>query len=429
MKFGIDRTDITPGWATYMAGYGARNDLSDGVNDPLTFTSLILEEKGKKIFIGAVDLVGIGREISAKIRKNIAEMLGIKISDVMINCSHTHGGMRIDVSDYMDCTYMLPVINKNKKLLETRIYASVKKAQKNMQEGKLFYGEGKTTVPMNRRLLYKGQIENRPNPNGKTDSALKVLKITDNNGKIAVIITRVSCHAVATGAKHLLTADYPGAFRPFVEKAFPGAISVFWQGVGADARPRQVADGLDWRAMEHKELPLIGECLFTEVLEVLTERMTPIEPLIFSSDIAEVLLPVSNPNVTKEDLKQQLKQAKYEILRFCLRKMLAMEQIPTDFPISVQMISFNKQFSIVGIDGEVLCGLGEKIEKKISTQFKMVLGYTNGAHIYLPCKEELKKGGYETLSVYDLLPSPLSPKLEDILVGKTEEFDKKLNHK
>ena len=427
MRFGIDRVSITPDWPTYMAGYGARNDLSDGVNDPLTFSSLILEEKGKMVFIGAVDLVGIGRDHSKLMRQKVAKILGIDFSDVMINCSHTHGGMRVSQSDYIETNSMMPVVTKNKKLLETRICSSAKRALKNLQEGSISYGEGITTVPMNRRLLYKGNVENRPNPEGKTDSALKVLKITDKKGKIAAVITRVSCHAVATGAKHLITADYPGAMRPLIEKAFPGSLAIFWQGVGADARPRQVANGKEWRAMQHKELPVIGECLFTEVMEVLTNRMTPIEKLDLGSALEVVNLPVSDSSITKKDLEKQLKEAKYEITRTCIRKMLAMKELPVDFPMTIQMIRFNRQFSLVGIAAEVLCGLGEKIGKKISTEFSMVLGYTNGAHIYLPCKDELRRGGYETMSVYDLLPSPLSPELEDILTGKTAEFDKKLN--
>ena len=429
MKFGIDRTDITPGWPTYMAGYGARNDTSDGVNDPLTFTSLILEEKGKRVFIGAADLISIGGEQSVKIRQKVAGILGIKFSDVMLNATHTHGGMRIRGSDYLDWEHMKPVVNKNKKLLEARIYASAKKALKNMQDGKIFYGEGKTTIPMNRRLLYKGNVENRPNPEGKTDSALKVLKITGADNKIAAVIARVSCHPVATGAQHLLTADYPGAFRPFVEKAFPGAVAVLWQGVGADARPRQVADGIQWRVMKHKELPVIGECLFSEVMEVLANHMHPLENLKFGSAVEDVFLPVSDPTVTRKDLEKQLKSAKYEIIRTCIRKMLAQKELAKGIPMTIQMISFNKEFSIVGIAAEVLCGLGEKVEKKVSTKMSMVLGYTNGASVYLPCKDELKRGGYETMSVFDLLPSPLSPRLEDILTEKTAEFDKKLNRK
>jgi hypothetical protein len=330
-------------------------------------------------------------------------------------------------SDYEDTNELLnSVVKKNAKLLETKVYASVKKALKNMEEGKLFYGEGTTTVPMNRRLLYKGIIENRPNPDGKVDSSLKILKITDKNNKIVSIITRVSCHPVATGAKHLLTADYPGALRPLIEKAFPNATSIFWQGVGADARPRQVADGLKWKGIPHSELYIIGECLFAEVMEVLTNKMTPIENLNFGSELAEVRLPVSDLSVTKEDLEKQLKGEKNELAKNCLKKMIKMKELPTDFPMPIQMLRFNEQFSIVGIAAEVLCGLGEKVEKKISTKYNMVLGYTNGAHIYLPCKDELKKGGYEAMSIYDLLPSPLAPELENILTDKTGEFDKKL---
>ncbi len=36
MRFGIAQTEITPPFPTPMAGYGARRDFFDGVNDPLT---------------------------------------------------------------------------------------------------------------------------------------------------------------------------------------------------------------------------------------------------------------------------------------------------------------------------------------------------------------------------------------------------------
>ncbi|MCK9266705.1 hypothetical protein M0P98_07520, partial [bacterium] len=216
------------------------------------------------------------------------------------------------------------------------------------------------------------------------------------------------------------------ALRPLLELAFPGSVSIFWQGVGADARPRQVANGMHWRAMTHSELPKIGECLFAEVMKVLINQMVPIKNLDFGSAIEVVKLPIADLNVTKEDLQKQLDEAKYEITKNCIRKMIAMEKLPEYFPMPIQMIRFNEQFSLVGIAAEVLCGLGEKVGEKISTEYKMVLGYTNGAHMYLPCKEELKRGGYETMSVYDLLPSPLAPEMESVLTGKTAEFDEKL---
>ncbi len=430
MKFGIDRTDITPGYRTFMAGYGARNDLSDGVHDPLTFTSLILEEKGGRIFFGAADLVGLGREHSREIREKIAGMLGISLSDVMINCSHTHGGMRVDTSGYLDNRKFLPHIEKNRKLLEKQVFSSVRKAEKKMRRGKVFFGEGKTSVPMNRRLSYKGKVANKPNPSGKTDDSLKVIKIADTDDKTAAVIARVSCHPVATGMRHLITADYPGAFRTVFEKYFPGATAVFWQGAGADARPARAAGAGEWIMMEHDDLPVIGESLFSEVLEVLADGMEPLENLRFRTGIKDAVLPLAQPDVAREDLESMLEKEKDDTYRLCVQKMLARDEIPRGVPMEVQMISFNRRLSLLGIPGEVLCGLAGKLESAISTEFKMVSGYTNGSGNYLPDKRELKRGGYEVESyILSLLPSALSPELEDVLKDSASSLDRKLNRR
>ena len=55
MRFGIGRRDITPPLYTHMHGYAARRDTNDGVNDPLTFTAIVMEEL-EDLFASAVVL-------------------------------------------------------------------------------------------------------------------------------------------------------------------------------------------------------------------------------------------------------------------------------------------------------------------------------------------------------------------------------------
>lgn len=427
MKFGINRIDITPDYRTLMDGYGGRNDINDGVNDPLTFTSLVLEEKEKKIFIGAVDLVGLDHNHSIEMRKKIAKSLGMDFSGVMLNCSHTHGGIKARLPRLKSED---PEISaRNMKFVEEKILSSAKAAGGAMQNGTLFYGEGKTSIPMNRRPMNDaGKLENRPNPKGKTDSSLKVLKILDSKNEVAAVIVRVSCHAVATGAQHLITADFPGAFRSVFEKFFPKSTAIFLQGVGADARPAMVADKNKWRTMPHSELVVIGEQLFRETLQVLLKEMTPLKNLSFVSGIKEIFLPIVKGKVDIEQIAAKFKMMEYDVYVAKLRNMIEKGgKIPSGLPISVQMIRFNNEFSIAGVDAELLCGMGEKMDKKIKSRFKMVLGYTNGSQTYLPDKNEYKRGGYEVDShIIHSLPFPLSPAMEDIVLDATAELNKKL---
>lgn len=434
MKFGIDRTDLTPSWNTYLAGYGIRRDLSDGVNDPLTFTSLVIEERGRTIFLGAADLVGLGREHSVRLRRKIADLLGIGYSDVMINCSHTHGGILVsDSSSYqLDGINRLDHARKNRRFIERRILASVRRAAESMRAGKLYYGEGETTLMMNRRPVVDGAVQNRPNPPGKVDGCLKVLRINDEEGRIAAVLARVSCHPVATGPQHLVTADFPGSFRVELERCFPGAKAVFLQGVGADARPALVAAGDRWRFARHDELPLIGLPLAREVIAVLAGgKMTEIDRLRLRSEVRVVELPVINRRVQRRDLEEMLKLEYPPDEKWkpkAIERVLARKKFNLGMPITMQMISFGPRLSILGVEAEVLCALGEKIEQPLSTEFRMTLGYTNGARCYLPDRVEYARGGYEVDAwLLDDLPSPLSPDLEDIMVGVAADFDRKLN--
>lgn len=427
MKFGINRTDITPDYRTLMDGYGARNDTNDGVNDPLTFTALVLEEKGKKIFIGAVDLVGLDHNHSIEMRKKIAKSLGMDFSAVMLNCSHTHGGIKARPPRLENEDHSASI--RNMKFVEEKILASAKSAASAMQNGTLFYGEGKTSVPMNRRPMNAaGKVENRPNPKGKTDSSLKILKILNSRNEVAAVIARVSCHPVATGAQHLITADFPGAFRSVFEKYFPHTTAIFLQGVGADARPAMVADKNKWREMPHAELVVIGEQLFRETLQVLLQEMTPLKNMGFASEIKEIFLPIIKGKVDIEQIAAKFKPMGYDVYVARLRKMIQKGmKIPCGLPLSVQMIRFNHDFAIAGVDAELLCGIGEKMDKQIGSRFKMVLGYTNGSQTYLPDRKEYKRGGYEVNShIIFALPTPLSPAMEDIVLDATAALDKKL---
>jgi hypothetical protein len=77
-----------------MYGYGERVDHFDGVNDPLTFTAVVLEEGPRRAFIGAADLAVLpdfGRS-TPSFHARVAENVGCPVDNLMLNASHTHGG-------------------------------------------------------------------------------------------------------------------------------------------------------------------------------------------------------------------------------------------------------------------------------------------------------------------------------------------------
>src|SRR3954451_18479547 len=90
-KAGTARTAITPKEPTWMAGYGARDKPSEGAVHDLWAKALVLEDpSGGKAALVTLDLCGIGRELSVRVREDLKSRLVLDRDRVVLACSHTH---------------------------------------------------------------------------------------------------------------------------------------------------------------------------------------------------------------------------------------------------------------------------------------------------------------------------------------------------
>ena len=406
MRFGVACCEIVPPSRTKMAGYAARNDTFDGVNDPLTYTAIVLEEEGRRALLGAADLCRFPVEWESKcILNRLARAAGCKRDNVMINASHTHGGP--DTSGtYRDWMY-------------ERVVECTRRAAGRLRKGTLWYGEGRTDLPMNRRPKRGGQVMNAPNPGGPRDRRLQFLVVRDHAGRPAAVGMKVSCHPVTTGAQHLLTADYPGAWRAAFAEAFgPKVVPFFLQGAGADARPRHAADGKQWRYVPHAELPGIGDELMAQTMAVLAgSGLKPVENLVLNGKIEVAACPCEKLYATRTKLRA-LKARGGSMSGYAernLERLDAGEEIPSQMEYRVQTLWLNPDLALIGLDVEPLCALGQVVEAAVAPKQAMLLGYVHGSQGYTPDTKEMKRGGYETMSYLGRgLSGPLKPGIEHI---------------
>ena len=424
MRFGIAQIDITPPFPTGMAGYGARDDFYDDVSDPLTFTALILEERGRRAVIGAADLISFEQDHVMLLRREIAEAIKAPVDNVMLNTSHTHGGPQLnDRSSYFRGGQTIPSAKRYRDWLEGQVLASVKDAAKNMEPGTLWFGQGKSGTPMNRRLLRNGEIVNAPNPDGPVDDRLQVLVLRDKADAIRAVGIRLSCHPVATGAQHRITADYPGAFRAAFAYAFgPGITPFFLQGAGGDMRPGQVDDGDRWRKMAHDELHVIGESLLAETVGVMASgKMEKLGPLVLKGKLNVAQVPCEERMTTRGEFEELLKSGSAGDKMWAqeaLRHIESDGQALSSAPIRVHTLWLTKDLAAVGIQGEVLVGMGAYVERKMRPARTLLLGYTNGCRCYLPDSKELARGGYEQGSYrYGGWTGPFKKGIEKVIAG------------
>jgi hypothetical protein len=424
MRFGIASKDITPPYRMKMYGYGDRQDVFDAVHDPLTFTAVVLEEDGRRALLGAADLGTMPNDGTVlDLARQIGEAIGCPAGNVMLNASHTHGGPQLPsrspssspISRYSD---------RYRDFLYEQAVATAREAAAALRDGTLWYAEGKTTLPMNRRIERDGVVVNAPNPKGPVDNRMQLLILRDADGQLASVGMKVACHPVATGSQHLVTAEYPGAWRAAFKRVFgPTVHPFFLQGAGADARPRHVANGDQWRAMQHAELATIGDDLLTEMLATITSaHQRPVTSLTLTGTVNHVQAPCERRYTTRADLDALRQSGQSQgYVEASLKLLDAGGEIPDHVEFYVQTLWLSRDLALIGLNVEPLCGLGRLVEAAIAPQQAMLLGYTNGCLGYTADALEMKRGGYEASShPFGGCTGPLLPGLEDLFAGAVQ---------
>ena len=89
MKVGLANTDITPDRPTYMTGFAARTEPSEGAYNRLEASAMVFDNGATRLGIMAVDLVGVDEYLLDPIRAKATD-LGIPPECMLVNCSHTH---------------------------------------------------------------------------------------------------------------------------------------------------------------------------------------------------------------------------------------------------------------------------------------------------------------------------------------------------
>ena len=409
MRFGIASRDIVPPFRVPIWGYGDRSDLAEGANDPLTVTAVVLEEEGRRALLCAADMGTFPQfETVSDFMADLGEIVGCPRDSVVLNASHTHGAPS-------------PNHERFRSWLYERTTEAVEEAVGGLTEGTLWYGEGTTALPMNRRPERDGQVANAPNPGGAVDDRMRLLVFRKPAGEIAAVGMSGACHPVGTGSQHLLTAEFAGAWRAAFSKVFgPNVRPFFLQGAGADSRPHHVAEGDHWRGMKHPELPGMGRELLGETLGILLEApFTQIDGLTLTGRIETAVSPCQRIYASREQL-ESLKDEPGRTGSYaqrCLDRLDRGDEVPDHAAFHVQTLWLNRSFALIGLDVEPLHALGMAIEASVAPRKAMVLGYTNGCIGYaMDGVETLRGGGTEFWTFMSRgWSGPPEPGLEKVL--------------
>jgi hypothetical protein len=411
-KAGVAKIDITPEAPLWMAGFAARTHPAEGKLHNLWIKSLALEDvKGEQVVLVTADLLGIPKNLSDRIREKLETQYGLSKAQIILNSSHTHSAPVLQnalVDIYpLDDQQMKQVEDYSEKLVGQMVDL-VGNSLNNLQPVSLYSGNGVTRFQVNRRNNDASTLDRVTELNGPSDYAVPVIKVVNETGDIVAITFGYACHPTVL-SEYYWSGDYPGFAQIELEKLYPGATAMFFQGAGADQNP-----------LPRHTVPLAeqyGRTLAAAVDRVLHEDMRKLEPRIQTA-YSEVELPLTTSPTIEELSKFRENSSGYQ-QRWAVRLLENLqkgESFNSSYPYPLQVWQLGDQ-PILTLGGELVVEYAIQL-KKIFGQDIFVMGYSNDVMAYIPSTAILREGGYEGASsqmVYGL-PSTWASNIENLIL-------------
>ena len=387
-----------------LAGFAARDTLSDGIHQHLYTHCLVLGDGTQKVCIISNDLMEISPAISDTIRTMIAEQSGLALDNILMHNIHTHSAPRSGgASNYTGGT--------NRAWKERMVATVVGNAVKTIGEkGKPFaleVGKGETQIN-----------GNRCEKEGPVDHNVYVARFLQH-GKPVVSIVNLACHPVCMGpGSYLLSSDYAGVNARYLSEAWGGEVFQL-TGAAGNMDPALGPKRVDYAEQCGKELS-------DALKDIPFEKVSSKGILRLVNDTVD--LPYQIAEVTPEAVTRHADSlaatARTTFPRFADDVMNWKDEILERFdngPVPSKLRYHLHGLDVDGIvfffsDGEPFCEYQMEARAAFPDRTVFFAGYTNGQNSYLPSEHayEVRKGyeyEIEHMHVYIKAPYPLSDRM------------------
>jgi neutral ceramidase len=376
----------------------------------------VLDDGDQQVALVSCDLLGFDRALVVEIRDRIALATRIAAPQVMIACTHTHGGPAtitlVDCGE-IDQNYVEALI--------PRVVDAVVQAQAGLQAATLAVGNATASE----------SVHNRRKPGDVIDPEIGLLRADNAQGKPLAVVVNYTCHPTTLNhANRRITADYPGLVTSRIEQA-TGAIALFLMGAIGDVGP--VTRG-------EESLATVGNAVADAALAALPTLAPMPEPHLEAAGELLHLPLLSIP--TREQWNQwriEYEQAAFAAERnkqpgeakvqwahvhWTERMFEAMQdhQLTPTVNAEIQTIRVGN-LVLVGVPGEYFVELGLQIKEGLNQRDAaqvMICGFANGNVGYIPARRAYPLGGYEVADAYKYYgyAAALAPEAGEQIVAK-----------
>ncbi|MGQ9504018.1 MAG: neutral/alkaline non-lysosomal ceramidase N-terminal domain-containing protein [Thermogutta sp.] len=415
---GLARKEITPKEPIWLAGYASRNKPSEGVLTPLYADAMaIADNQGQRGLIITADVIGFRKDVADATARAVMEKTGLLREQILFNWSHTHTGPVIGFlgsTGYSMGEEEQKVVDAYTRWLVAQYADLAVEALNDLKPARIAWGLGVTNIPVNRREFTETGVRLGVNPRGYADRGVPVLTVRNEQNQLRAVLFGCACHNTTLTEQHyMISGDYAGYARAYIENKLPGVQALFLIGCGGDANPYPRGE------IEHAQRH--GEALGAEVCRVVAGQLREVSgPL--KTTLAEVDLPLLPPP-DREQLEKMATGPSY--VSVMAKRMLEIvdrgESLPTHYQAPIGLWQFGNDLTLVAIPGEVVSDYVPLIEHEIGHLRLWVAGYCNEVFGYLPSAKVIREGGYETRGLFDL-PGLFSPEVEKVVAETVKKL-------
>jgi len=430
---------ITPDEPVWMGGYAARRGPSEGVLEDIHAKVLALEdETGGRFAILTLDLIGVPRELRARVARDAAERLDLAPERLLVNASHTHCGPMVRVyrplggGDPHAVYGRIPEDEERQRVEQTLAYQQfvartsgelLEKCFAELRPASLSWSHARCGFAMNRRTpTESGGWRNAPNPDAPVDHEVPVLQVRGADDELRAVLFGYACHATTQSIMQI-NGDWPGRAQSLFEEEHPGTVALFLNGASGDQNP--------YPRRFPAYLERHGRSMATAIEAALEARPRPVtSPIRAALDHCEIgyRLP-SRREVERKAKSDDRYDARHG--RFLLEAWEANGSLPTHYPVPVQVVRFGDSLTLVAMGGEVVVDYALRLKRELGEKAGgapvWFAGYSNDVMGYIPSRRVLEEGGYEGEVAMryvrsTLHPGPWQPHIEERLVGAVHEL-------
>lgn len=433
LKAGFSKICISPPVGSPLAGFAARQGVSEGVHDDLFARALVLSNEAQAVALVSVDVLALPGDFVERVREAIHASTGLPPASVMIASTHTHAGP-VTIT-----TFFNPEESVNAAYMDTlarAIEGAVTKAWNERFPARIGVGAGRVEgIGVNRRTP-----DHRP-----VDEEVGIIKVEDEGGTVRAAFINYSCHPTVLGSNNLLVSgDFPSFTVSRLEEVFgPDGFAMFVNGTQGNISMGHSSElsaiGIITPGRTFERAAELGHTLADATLEALPK--IKVESALDLGSISQrVLLPLkSYPSLEEtgaalreadekerklsaegtplEDLMRSKSERLYaSITNFYAREASTMPD--GHLPIELQGVRVGDA-AFVAVPAEVFVEIGLRI-KSIAPRKTFIVGIANGYIGYLPTREAYSAGGYEVVSAKCTSDS------EDVLVNRVLELEESL---